>query len=539
MSFNHRMSPTFPTLLLVLAIAGGLAHAQATFDVFFPQVADGNGYQTTFILTNSQNVEARGTLSLFQSNGLSLFVTIDRVTQSSFNFTIPARGTLRLQTDGAPLQPIIVRTGWARARANVILGGSAIFQLIQDGRVTSQAGVLASPLTKGFTIFADSTGFSDTGIAIANPNNFSVSVLLRLLDKFGVERATQTLVFGPNSHTARFITEFFGSTPGINDFEGSVVGFSPSDITAVTLRFDNQTLDVFTTVPIVTDALEQPIITDIIPNNGSQGSTVTITGRNFSLVADNNVVRFGTVVATVSAITPSGIVTTVPNRAQTGPVTVSVGTLTSNAFNFFVDPPAFGVVETPREGSVASGTITVKGYALDTIGVTRVNILVDGRNLGDATLGISRPDVGAAFPNFPNSANSGFLLRFDSFQVGNGVHNVVARVTNTRGTTEDIGSRNIIVDVTRDPVLVSISPSSLRAGSSTFVLTVNGRNFFSYSKIFFGATQITTTFVDSQTLTGIIPASLISAAGSVPVTVQTETAFGVLTSNAINFSIVP
>jgi hypothetical protein len=173
------------------------------------------------------------------------------------------------------------------------------------------------------------------------------------------------------------------------------------------------------------------------------------------------------------------------------------------------------------------------------VGVTRVNILIDGRNLGDAAIGISRPDVGAAFPSFPNSGNSGFLFRFDSYAVGNGVHNIVARVTNTRGTTEDIGSRNVIIDVTRDPVAISISPTSQRVGSPTFVLTVNGRNFFGYSKVVFGNAELTTTFVDSQRLTAIVPASLISATGSVPVAVRTETAFGMLTSSPINFLIVP
>jgi hypothetical protein len=535
----HRSLYRFLAFMLVLGFAGGMALAQANYDIYFPQMADGNGYQTTFVITNSNNIEAIGTLSLFQSNGLPLFVTINGVTASTFNITVPARGTVRMQTDGAPLQPISIRTGWVRVRANVILGGSALYQLIQDGRVLAEAGVLAAPLTRGFTIFADSTSFADTGIAIANPNNFSTPVQLRLMDKFGIEKANITLNFGPGEHMARFITQLFSGTPGIVGFEGSVVGFSPSEVVAVTLRYDNRNLDVFTTLPISADSVSQPVITEVIPNAGSQGATVTITGRNFSMVPDNNVVRFGSVVATVSAVTPAGVVTTVPARAITGPVTVSVGTLTSNGYNFFVDPPAFGALEVPMEGAITSGSIRVSGYALDTVGVTRVNILVDGRNLGDATLGISRPDVGAAFPNYPNSGNAGFLFTFNSYDVGNGVHNLVARVTNTKGTTEDIGSRNIIVDVTRDPVLLSINPNNLRAGSATFVLTVTGRNFFSYSKIYFGNTLISTTFVDSQTLTGVIPAGLIAAPGSIPVVVKTMVAFGELTSSPLTFTVQP
>jgi hypothetical protein len=317
------------------------------------------------------------------------------------------------------------------------------------------------------------------------------------------------------------------------------VGFSQAEITAVTLRYDNRALDVFTTVPITADSIAQPVITEIVPNAGAQGATVTITGRNFSLTPDANVVRFGSVVATVSAVTPAGIVTTVPSRAVTGPVTVSVGTLTSNGYNFFVDPAAFGALEVPSEGAITSGTIRVSGYALDTVGVTRVNILLDGHNLGDATLGISRPDVGAAFPNYPNSANSGFVFSFNSYDTVNGLHDLVARVTNSKGTTEDIGKRTIIVDTTRDPVITGMSPTSIKAGSSTFVLSITGRNFFHYSKIYFGNTEISTTFVDSQRLTGVIPANLIAAPGSLPVTVHTITAWGELSSSPQTFTIQP
>lgn len=181
------------------------------------------------------------------------------------------------------------------------------------------------------------------------------------------------------------------------------------------------------------------------------------------------------------------------------------------------------------------------GYALDinNPGVSKVNIIVNGGNLGEAVLGISRPDVAVAFPNYPNSANSGFLFRFDSYKVGNGVHLLTARVTNSLGVSYDIASRNIVVDTVRDPVINSISPATIKAGSASMVLTANGKNFFSSSKIFFGEIALTTTFNSSQSLSALVPASLLVVPGTVGITVKTEAIFSNYTSNAVNFIITP
>ncbi len=528
-------------LMLVAGIACGSSWAQGTYDIFFPQIADGNGYQTTFALTNGNNVEVRGTLSLYQSNGLPLYVTIDRQNNKVFEVVIPANGTLRLQTDGAPQQPIVVRTGWARITADRPLGGVAIYQLIMGGKITAQAGVSSTTTSRGFTIFADSMGFSDTGVAIANPNNYSTAVVMRLLDKFGTEKAKKSLTLGTFNHTARFISEFFSDAPGIADFEGSVVVESQDSIAAVTLRYDNREMDVFTTVPIMADPLIKPVITDILPNAGSVGSTVTISGKNFDLEPSRNKVNFGSISVAASAVTPAGIIATVPPKATTGTLTVSVGTLTSNGMPFFIDPPSFGVIDTPRENSVNTGTITVTGYGLDILppGVIKVNVLVNGRNVGEAITGIARPDVGAAFPNYPNSANSGYLFRFDSFQVGNGVHQLVVRATNSAGVASDIGTRNIVVDTVREPVILSISPTMIKAGSAAQMLNVSGKNFFSTSKIYFGSSELNTTFNSSQSLTALIPAGLLLTPGSVPVTVRTETLMGSYISQPVVFVVTP
>lgn len=527
--------------LLIMGIICGAAWAESSFEMYFPQIADGSGYQTTFALTNNNNVEVRGTLTLYQNNGLPLAVTINNQTNSTFAFSIPAFGMLRLQTDGNPAQPIVIRTGWAKTVANYPLGGVAVYQMIVANEVSAQAGVLATQRTRGFSIIADSMGFSDTGFALVNPNGFSNNVLLKLMDKSGIERARKTILMGANYHLAEFITERFSDFAGIGEFEGSMVAEGQYDVVGVTLRYDNRHQNVFTAVPVVADPIVKPEIMNIIPNAGSVGSTVTIFGRNFDLDPAKNIINFGAISVAASNVTPAGLVATVPDKAVTGAVSVSVANLTSNGVNFYVDPPSFGVIDSPREGSVNTGTITVSGYALDinSPGVAKVNIILNGGNLGEAVLGIARADVATAFPNYPNSANSGFLFQFDSYKAGNGVHQLTARVTNARGDSYDIATRNIVVDTVRKPVITSISPTMIKAGSASMVLNVSGKNFFSISKIYFGDVALTTTFNSSQSLSALVPASLLVVPGNVGITVRTEAIFSHYTSDVVNFIITP
>ena len=74
-----------------------------------------------------------------------------------------------------------------------------------------------------------------------------------------------------------------------------------------------------------------PLITGFSPTSGTVGTSVTITGTNFSTIAANNTVKFNGTTATVSSATMTSIVTSVPTGATTGTIslTTSNGTTTS------------------------------------------------------------------------------------------------------------------------------------------------------------------------------------------------------------------
>jgi hypothetical protein len=91
------------------------------------------------------------------------------------------------------------------------------------------------------------------------------------------------------------------------------------------------------------------------------------------------------------------------------------------------------------------------------------------------------------------------------------------------------------------PVLASISPTTIPAGSPAFTLTATGSNFVTGSVIEWNGTALTTTFVGSTQLTAQVPASDVvsSAAGAtVSVTVVNPSPNGGA-SSAAQFTIAP
>jgi hypothetical protein len=70
------------------------------------------------------------------------------------------------------------------------------------------------------------------------------------------------------------------------------------------------------------------------------------------------------------------------------------------------------------------------------------------------------------------------------------------------------------------PSISGISPSSVSAGSGTFILTVNGSGFTASDVVTWNGTALATTFVSSTVLQATVPASLIAQQGPVSIAVS-------------------
>lgn len=132
-------------------------------------------------------------------------------------------------------------------------------------------------------------------------------------------------------------------------------------------------------------------------------------------------------------------------RLSSGEV-VEIGTRVVQVDNTINQPP-FGTVDIPGTGRVydASGSFPIVGWASDTDGVDRIDIVVDGLVMQSAVYGDPRPDVAVAFPDYPAAMFSGFIAHLDSSRLLNGVHELAVQVVDNEGLRRTIGKRSIQV----------------------------------------------------------------------------------------------
>jgi hypothetical protein len=87
------------------------------------------------------------------------------------------------------------------------------------------------------------------------------------------------------------------------------------------------------------------------------------------------------------------------------------------------------------------------------------------------------------------------------------------------------------------PVITTISPTSVSAGSPAFTLTVNGTGFTPTSVVSFGGSARTTTFVSITQITAAILATDV-AAGGTPAVIVTNPTPGGGPSNSVTFNVI-
>lgn len=129
--------------------------------------------------------------------------------------------------------------------------------------------------------------------------------------------------------------------------------------------------------------------------------------------------------------------------------------------------PAMGDINSPVDASEVNGTVNLRGWFIDGSGIVKIDVLVDGKVVGQANYGISRPDVLQVFPKYQNS-NAGYDFSLNTENLSNGLHNVTVRALALNGSTNQL--RNVKVNVQNLKNMPGIGDLNSPVASST----VNG-----------------------------------------------------------------
>ncbi|MCU0286315.1 MAG: M12 family metallo-peptidase, partial [Acidobacteria bacterium] len=164
------------------------------------------------------------------------------------------------------------------------------------------------------------------------------------------------------------------------------------------------------------------------PTSGTGAGVVTLNVNHSSLAAG----------------TYTGTITVAASGASNTPRTVSVTLTVKNSSS---DQYPFGEFSSPTNGSYVSSSIPVTGWVLDDIDVASVKIYNGSTYIGDAVfVEGARPDVAAAYSNYPKNYQAGWgymLLSHFLPNGGDGTYTLYAKATDSEGHVKTLGSKVI------------------------------------------------------------------------------------------------
>jgi hypothetical protein len=266
-------------LLLTSTPIADLTKGAPREELAFPQIADGGGYQTTLLLMNTSNAVESGIVRFYGNTGTPLLVSMTNAgsADSSFSYSIPPGGLLRLVSDGSPSD---VNVGWARlvpdAGTNAP-ASAATFSFAQSGTTVTETGIPATTGTTHARIYVDKSGGHDTGLAVANPGNTNLRITAKAYQTDGVTPAGNgpgTLDLARYGHDARFVGQLIAGLP--DGFTGVLDLSSSTPFSALTLRcLMNGRGDFLITVFPVADVNQPPPAPLIFPQIAEGGGYQT------------------------------------------------------------------------------------------------------------------------------------------------------------------------------------------------------------------------------------------------------------------------
>lgn len=84
-------------------------------------------------------------------------------------------------------------------------------------------------------------------------------------------------------------------------------------------------------------------------------------------------------------------------------------------------------LEEPVANSTYASIANIPGWAVANSGITLLELYIDGELITNISFGGLHTDVGTAFPNFPDSNNSGFSMVDNYKSLSAGEHTVTVR----------------------------------------------------------------------------------------------------------------
>lgn len=219
--FNSREAASDPPVLLIDYIP---AQRDLTFQMYFPQFGNGDGFVSQIILVNPSTEETAHARILARSDSGDVVIV-------NQDIVIRPEGTGGLESS----RPGVLQTGSVTVLSDIPLSGVIVF-----GGSFGLAGVPASDsFSNGFLGPVDVRLGQNirTGVSIQNLQEEPVEVQLDLLDNLGTVAATTSVEIPALGKLARFVDELeWDSAVDFQVFQGTIRSTPNGDISALMIQ---------------------------------------------------------------------------------------------------------------------------------------------------------------------------------------------------------------------------------------------------------------------------------------------------------------
>jgi hypothetical protein len=246
--------------------------------IYFPQFADGGGYTTSLVLLNTSSQIETGSLQILDGNGVPLLVNqFGGTPNSTFQYSIPAGGAYRFQSDGLPAT---AHVGWVQIApdaASMTPVGSGVFSYNPSSILVSESGIPSSVSTTHARVYVDLSGGHNVGLAVANIGSTTAGIAVNSYQTDGVSGIGTSwgpLTLVPYGQTAVFADQLIERLP--TGYRGVLDISSTTPFAALTIRsLTNERNDFLMTTFPIADANQTAPSPVVFPHLADGGGYVT------------------------------------------------------------------------------------------------------------------------------------------------------------------------------------------------------------------------------------------------------------------------
>ncbi len=221
-----------PNAALAFDVEGTPTDQWFTDALRIPQIVDGGGWKTRFVITNTDKVPVTFHFNFWGQDGNALPFPVLNGTAGTLSGTLTPGGTFFAESPGTSSA---LQQGWAEIASSGKIGVRANYQFSVGGLRDSLGTEVAAPSTAGVSMPFDNTQGNATAIAVANTNPIQPLTVSMLFVTDGGVQSTVSLLLQPHTQQT-FVSA--AMHPAIADARGLLTfSAATADTSVVGLQF--------------------------------------------------------------------------------------------------------------------------------------------------------------------------------------------------------------------------------------------------------------------------------------------------------------